>query len=68
MAGFPYGKIYLFYLKTPLSLKVKGFLTWLKFSLIHNKILGRYAKTWIFTKIIFCIITFKSYLTTRHVK
>jgi hypothetical protein len=29
-------------------------------SLIHNKFLGRYAKHWIFTKIIFFSISFQS--------
>jgi hypothetical protein len=29
-------------------MKVKNFWVWLKFSLVHNKFLGRYAKKWIF--------------------
>ncbi len=46
IAGLPYIKIYFF--KTLITLKVKRFCTYLKFSLNHNKILGRYAKIWIF--------------------
>ena len=32
----------------------------MKFSLIHNKIVGRYAKNWIFHRSILCNITFQS--------
>jgi hypothetical protein len=42
-----------------LALEVKFFWTWLKFSLIHNTILGRYAKNWVFHQYnIFAIILF----------
>ncbi len=56
MASLPYIKIYFF--KTLIALKLKSL--WLKFSLIHNKVLGRCEKTVIFTKIIFCSIYFQS--------
>ncbi len=46
LAGFPYNKIY-FFLNTD-SIEIDIFWAWLKFSLILNKILGRYAKNWIF--------------------
>ncbi len=46
MAGLPYIKIYFF--KNTYSIEIEMFLAWLKFSLIHNKILGKYAKNWIF--------------------
>jgi hypothetical protein len=46
MVSLPYIKIYFF--KTLIALKLKSLWVWLKFSLIHNKFLGRYAKNWIF--------------------
>ncbi len=38
----------IFFFKTLIALKLKWFWARLKFSLIHNKILGRYTKHWIF--------------------
>ncbi len=36
------------FFKTIIALKLKSLWVWLKFYLIHNKFLGRYAKNWIF--------------------
>ncbi len=36
------------FFKTLIALKLKILWVWLKFSLIHNKFLGRYATNWIF--------------------
>jgi hypothetical protein len=36
------------FFKTLIALKLKTIWVWLKFSLIHSKFLGRYAKNWIF--------------------
>jgi hypothetical protein len=46
MVSLPYIKTYFF--ETLTALKLKSLWVWLKFSLIHNKFLGRYAKNWIF--------------------
>jgi hypothetical protein len=36
------------FFKTLIALKLESLWVWLKFSLIHNNFLGRYAKNWIF--------------------
>jgi hypothetical protein len=70
MAWLPYIKIYFF--KTLIALKLKCFRAWLKFSLIHNKTLGRYAKNWIFHQnniLQYCFSkSVHGYLTMRCVK
>ncbi len=59
MAGLPYIKNYFF--KTLIVLKVTCFRNWLELSWIQAKILGRYAKNWIFHQNnIFCSIIFQS--------
>jgi hypothetical protein len=48
MESLPYIKIYFF--QNTYSIEIKMFCLWLKFSLIINIFLGRYAKNWIFPK------------------
>ncbi len=57
MAGLPYIKISFF--KTLIALKVKSFWNWLQLSCIQEKILGRYAKYWIFHQNNICSLFFK---------
>jgi len=70
MAGFPFIKIY--FLKTLTALKFYFILNCPKFSLIHKKNLGMYAKIWIFHEndILqnFFSKSVHGYLTTRCVK
>ncbi len=60
------------FFKTLIALKIKSLWVWLKFSLIHNKILGKYAKNWIFhqNNILqyFFLKSVNGYLTMRCVK
>ncbi len=60
------------FFKTLIAMKLKSLWVWLKFSLIHNKFLRRYAKNWIFyqNNILqyFFSKSVHGYLTTRGVK